>query len=117
MLALKRQKALGETFNLCDERAVTYRDFYLAYARMLGRDELPTIPAPVAFAARLGLARSLRRLVGRPAVGPWSQHFRFNPSQFSVEKAKHALGYKPKVNFAEGMRRTEAWLRSENRLR
>lgn len=115
-LALNRRKALGETFNLCDDRAVTYRAFYLAYARMLGRDSLPTIPAPITFAARLGIARQLRWLMGRPTVGRWSQHFRFNPSQFSVEKAKRVLGYRPKVSFEEGMRRTEAWLRAEGRL-
>lgn len=115
-LALNRRKALGETFNLCDDRTVTYREFYLAYARMLGHESLPTVPAPVAYAARLGAARQLRRLLGRPRVGRWSQHFRFNPSQFSVEKAKRALGYRPKVSFEEGMRRTEVWLRSEGFL-
>ena len=26
--------AVGGTFNLCDDRSVTYREFYLAYARM-----------------------------------------------------------------------------------
>jgi nucleoside-diphosphate-sugar epimerase len=116
MLALTRRKALGETFNLCDDRAVTYREFYLAYARMLGRDSLPAIPGAVAYFARLGIARQARRLMGKPRVGPWSQHFRFNPSQFSVEKAKRVLGYRPKVSFEEGMRRTEAWLRSAGHL-
>lgn len=116
VLALNRRKALGETFNLCDDRAVTYREFYLAYAKMLGHSSLPTAPTLVAYAARLPLARQLRRLLGRPSVGPWSQHFRFNPSQFSVEKAQRALGYRPKVGFEEGMRRTEAWLRSEGFL-
>jgi 2-alkyl-3-oxoalkanoate reductase len=117
LLALNRPKALGEMFNLCDDHAVTYREFYLAYARMLGKDSLPSVPSPVAYVARLGAARGLRRLLGRPAVGRWSQHFRFNPSQFSVEKAKRVLGYQPKVSIKEGMRRTEAWLRSEGHLR
>jgi 2-alkyl-3-oxoalkanoate reductase len=117
LLALNRPKALGEMFNLCDDHAVTYREFYLAYARMLGKDSLPSVPSPVAYVARLGAARGLRRLLGRPAVGRWSQHFRFNPSQFSVEKAKRVLGYQPKVSIKEGMRRTEAWMRSEGQLR
>ena len=61
-------------------------------------------------------AQVLRRLLGRPSAGPWSLHFRFNPSQFSVEKAKRLLGYRPKVTFEEGMRRTEAWLRAEGHI-
>jgi nucleoside-diphosphate-sugar epimerase len=116
VLALNREKALGETFNLADDRAVTYREFYLAYARMLGLTSLPTIPGPVAQLARFGPAQQLRRLLGRPSPGPWSAHFRFNPSQFSVAKARRLLGYKPKVSFEEGMRRTEKWLREAGYL-
>ncbi len=116
LLALARDKALGETFNLADDKAVTYRQFYLAYARMLGLDTLPTIPGIVAGLARFGPAQAARRLVGRPAAGPWSLHFRFNPSQFSVAKAKRLLGYKPKVAFEEGMRLTEQWLRENGYL-
>jgi nucleoside-diphosphate-sugar epimerase len=113
LLALTHPAALGETFNLCDDRAVTYREFYLAYARMLGRDRLPAMPGWFALLARSAPANVARRILGRPPVGPWSLHFRRNPSQFSVEKAGRLLGYAPRIDFAEGMRRTEAWL-SEN---
>jgi nucleoside-diphosphate-sugar epimerase len=30
---------------------------------------------------------------------------------FSIEKARKVLGYEPRVQFAEGMRRVEQWLR------
>lgn len=117
VLALHQERALGEAFNLADDRAVTYREFYLAYAAMLGLTALPTIPGPIAQLARFGPAQQFRRLLGRPSPGPWSTHFRFNPSQFSVAKARRLLGYEPKVSFAEGMRRTEQWLRESGRLR
>jgi len=113
LLALTDPVAAGETFNLCDDRIVTFREFYLAYARMLRKDSLPTVPGWFAMLARTAPARLARRILGRPAVGPWSLHFRRNPSQFSVAKAKRVLGYAPAVDFAEGMRRTEAWLRAE----
>jgi nucleoside-diphosphate-sugar epimerase len=111
-LTLTHPAAVGEAFNLCDDRAVTYREFYLAYARMLGRASLPTAPAWLALLARTPPANLLRRLRGRPPIGPWSLHLRRNPSQFSVAKAQRLLGYAPRVDFAEGMRRTEAWLRA-----
>jgi len=110
LLALAHPAALGQTFNLCDDRAVTYREFYLAYARMLGKDRLPTVPGWFARLARTAPASLARRALRRPSIGLWSLHFRRNPSQFSVEKAKRVLGYAPRVDFAEGMRRTEAWL-------
>jgi nucleoside-diphosphate-sugar epimerase len=116
LLTLAHPAAAGETFNLCDDRAVSFREFYLAYARMLGKDSLPTVPGWLALLARTAPASLARRALGRPAVGPWSLHFRRNPSQFSVAKAKRALGYAPAVDFAEGMRRTEAWLRSDGYL-
>lgn len=116
LLALTRQAALGEAFNLADDRSVTYREFYLAYAAMLGRTSLPTIPRIAAPFVRLAPVQAVRRVLGRSSVGPWSLHFRFNPSRFSVEKAKRLLGYRPKVSFEEGMRRTEKWLRDNGHL-
>ncbi|MBM4459424.1 MAG: NAD-dependent epimerase/dehydratase family protein [Chloroflexi bacterium] len=115
-LTLTHPAAVGEAFNLCDDRAVTYREFYLAYARMLGLESLPTVPAWLALLARTAPANLLRRLLGRPPIGPWSLHLRRNPSQFSVMKAQRLLGYTVQVDFAEGMRRTEAWLRAAGRL-
>ena len=116
LLALTHPAALGEAFNICDDRAVTYREFYMAYARMLGQDSLPALPGWFYKAARNPAANWARRLVGKRPAGPWSWHFRFNPSQFSVTKAHRLLGYCPAVDFEEGMRRTEAWLRANGRL-
>jgi len=115
-LTLTQPAAAGGTFNLCDDKAVTYREFYLAYARMLGRDALPTLPAWFARLARTRPATLARRLAGKQTIGPWSLHFRRNPSRFSVERAKRILGYVPRIDFAEGMRRTEIWLRSAGYL-
>jgi 2-alkyl-3-oxoalkanoate reductase len=116
LLTLGNPAALGETFNLCDDRAVTFREFYLAYARMLHRDRLPAVPGWLARLSRTAPADWVRRLLGRPPIGPWSLHFRLNPSQFSIERANRLLGYRPAVDFAEGMRRTEIWLRQAGYL-
>jgi nucleoside-diphosphate-sugar epimerase len=112
LLVLTHPAALGEAFNLCDDRAVTYREFYMAYARMLGQESLPSLPIWVYKAARNPAVNAVRRSLGRQPAGPWSWHFRFNPSQFSVAKAQRLLGYQPAVDFDEGMRRTETWLRA-----
>lgn len=116
LLALTRPAALGQAFNLCDDRAVTYREFYLAYARMLGRERLPVIPGWAGSLAAVAPANWLRSRMGRAPVGPWSLHFRRNPSHFSIAKAAQLLGYTPRVDFAAGMHRTEAWLRAAGYL-
>ena len=116
LLTLSHPAALGEAFNLCDDRAVTYREFYMAYTRMLGIEHLPSLPVWAYKAARNPAVNAARRLVGRQPAGPWSWHFRFNPSQFSVAKAERLLGYRPAVGFDEGMHRTEAWLRANGWL-
>lgn len=116
LLTLGHPAALGETFNLCDDRAVTFREFYLAYARMLHRDRLPAVPGWLARLSRTAPAGWARRLLGRRPIGPWSLHFRLNPSQFSIERVHRLLGYRPAVEFAEGMRRTETWLRQAGYL-
>ena len=64
LLVIERPEALGETFNLCDGQAVTYREFYLRYAAMLGKHRLPTVPAWLAHAA------VARRQGPPPPVGP-----------------------------------------------
>jgi nucleoside-diphosphate-sugar epimerase len=115
-LTLTQRGAQGHVFNICDDRAVTYREFYLAYARMLGLNSLPTKPVWRVMLARTKVAYILRRLTGRSASGPWTTHFRFNPSQYSIGQARHVLGYEPKVDFAEGMHRTETWLRANDYL-
>jgi nucleoside-diphosphate-sugar epimerase len=65
LLTLGHPAALGETFNLCDDRAVTFREFYLAYARMLHRDRLPAVPGWLARLSRTAPAGWARRLLGR----------------------------------------------------
>lgn len=111
LLALASPQAAGETFNLCDGVAVTYREFYLRYAAMLGKASLPTAPALLAKGAASPPGRWLRRVTGRPVPGPWSYHFRFNPSRFAIDKARRLLDYAPAISLDEGMYRTESWLR------
>jgi 2-alkyl-3-oxoalkanoate reductase len=113
LLALRSPVAVDQTFNLCDGAAITYREFYGRYAAMLGRQRLPVYPASLARAAVSPPGRWLRQLLGKPVPGPWSYHFRFNPSRFSITKAQRLLGYAPRIDLDEGMRRTERWLREQ----
>lgn len=114
-LALTLETAIGETFNLCDGTAITYREFYQRYASMLGHQGLRRLrvwPSWLARGAATPAGRAARRLMGRRPVGPWSYHFRHNPSRYSIERARSLLGYRPRVGLDEGMARTQAWLKA-----
>ncbi len=116
LLALVHPAATGETFNLCDERAVTYREFYLAYARMLGLDRLPAVPGWVAGLARLPAANWLRARMTRLSARGACTFAVIHRSSASPRPGA-SLGYtRPASTFATGMHLTEAWLRAEGHL-
>ena len=109
--ALTAAAAAGQTYNLCDGQAIPFHEFYGYYARMMGISRLPSVPA---WAGKLVISppgRWARRLLGRQATGRWSLHYLQNSSRFAITKAQRELGYAPTIDVAEGMRRTEAWLR------
>ena len=86
LLTLSSPAALGEAFNLCDDRAVTYRTFYMAYAHMLGRERLPTLPA--GWPGWQGLALGASRAASQ-ASGQWDPgHSTFGPIHRSTASAK-----------------------------
>ena len=110
-LALTAPAAANQTYNLCDGQTLSFHDFYGCYARMLGVSQLPSVPA---WAGKLVISppgRWAQRLLGRQTAGPWSLHYLLNTSRFTIDKAQRQLGYAPTIDVAEGMRRTEVWLR------
>jgi nucleoside-diphosphate-sugar epimerase len=116
ILCAQHPMAPGEAFNLTDGEPVPWRDFLGAYGTMLGRSSLPSIPYAVAIALAslfevratlLGKGASLNRRVVRSLS---------SDNSFSNRKARRMLGWEPKVDLQEGMRRTEAWLRREGYL-
>lgn len=116
ILCAKVEAALGQAINLTDGLTVPWRDFFGAYARMAGVESLPS--APFAVAWLVGLLNEVKAgLTGQKAslnrgvVKALRSH-----NSFSNQKAQHVLGWQPKVDLAEGMRRTEAWLRAEGYL-
>lgn len=111
LLALTSAAAAGQTYNLCDGQTMPFHQFYGYYAAMVGVSRLPSVPA---WAGKLVISppgRWARRLLGRQAAGPWSLHYLLNTSRFAIDKAQRELGYAPAIDAAEGMRRTEVWLR------
>jgi nucleoside-diphosphate-sugar epimerase len=106
----------GQIFNLSDGIGVTNATFFGHYYAMLGKKPR-TAPARV---ARLlfGAAGTADRLRHRPSEAtPDLVEYFLRRGTYSIEKARRVLGFEPKVDLAEGMRRTEAWLRAHGFIR
>jgi nucleoside-diphosphate-sugar epimerase len=106
MLAVENPHAIGETFNIRDERLVTREEFVNTIADYLGKPHPRHVPERL---ARLlvgpieGLAR-LRGATSPPLLTRAQIKFMTLNLDYSIAKAKRVLGYAPQVDFRDGIR-------------
>ncbi|MFZ5828645.1 MAG: NAD-dependent epimerase/dehydratase family protein [Planctomycetota bacterium] len=111
LLAAEREDCIGETFNIRDERLVTREEFVGAVADYLGKPRPGHVPEWLARAA-VGPIESFARLRGAtkaPLLTKARIKFLALNLDFSIAKAKERLGYRPRVDFSEGIRETLDW--------
>jgi nucleoside-diphosphate-sugar epimerase len=111
--AVESPAAVGQVYNLTDGEVVTRKRFFDAVCGGLG------LPAPhqrlprrlAALAVRFLRWQGLRaERTGRTALLPPARYkFMLLDLDFSIEKAKRELGYKPPYSFDQGMAETIAW--------
>lgn len=112
-LAADSDQAAGEIFTIADGSAVEVREFFGHYARMLGKPLPRTAPASLARAIA-AVGGKVETALGRDTeMSAASIDYLTKRGRYSIDKARKLLGYEPKVDLAEGMRRCEEWLRSE----
>ncbi|MBI4790153.1 MAG: NAD-dependent epimerase/dehydratase family protein [Chloroflexi bacterium] len=117
VLAAEKDAGIGQIFVIGGETAVTCNQFFGHYYRMLGKGDQPrTFSTPVATAiAETG--RAVFRLLGKPTeLGRGAVEMLSKKTTVSNAKAHRLLGWEPKVDLDQGMRRTEAWLREQGML-
>lgn len=90
--------------------SVTAREFFGAYARMLGVP-LRGVPAWLARAGAAAAGRVTALLPGVDAFAPETIGTLLSRATFDHGAAARVLGYRPRVGLHEGMSRTAAWLR------
>jgi nucleoside-diphosphate-sugar epimerase len=106
---------LGEVFHVTGGEGVSPRVFFGHYARMTGV-RLRSVPPGMARAAAPLVAGAFR-LVGKPPpLSGRTLEYVTHPGTYAIDKAARLVGWRPEVGLAEGMARTEAWLRAEGRL-
>jgi nucleoside-diphosphate-sugar epimerase len=111
LLAIEKDEALGETFNIRDERLVTREEFIGTICDYLGKPRPRRVPLWLAKSV-VGPIEWFARLRGRkdaPMLTRARIKFMTLNLDFSIAKAKQKLGYQPKVDFRDGMREALEW--------
>ncbi len=116
LLAAEKDAAAGQIFLLGGEAGVPCDEFFGYYHRMLGKGA----PRAMSTSAAIAIAeagRLLFTLLGRPTeLGRGAMEMLAKKTTVSNAKARRLLGWQPRVDLEEGMRRTEAWLRAQRLL-
>jgi nucleoside-diphosphate-sugar epimerase len=113
VLAIDEPRAAGQVYVLSDGVGITTREFFGHYFRMLGKRGPICLPTPVALSLAKLNQLAYRFREGTTEVNPDTVHYMTRRGTYSIEKARRELGYEPRVSLAEGMERTEKWLREE----
>lgn len=115
-LALVHPDAAGQAFVGWEGPPVAVRDFFDRYARMTGRRRAPVLPLPLLKVAA-GADEAIARARGRaPTATRWAVDYLARTAAYRASRAQDVLGWHPRVDLDEGMRRTEEWARAEGLL-
>lgn len=105
VLAVEKDEAIGEVFNIRDARLVTRREFIGAICKHYDRPLPRSLPEAVAktLVGPIETFARLRRAPSAPLLTQARMKFMTKNLDFSIEKAERVLGYHPRVDFREGM--------------
>lgn len=114
LLAVEREEAVGQAYNLTDDEFVSKRRFIEKVADALDLPR-PTRTPPFWLSWLITwLSEAQAKLRGArtpPTFNFTRLKFMGLNLEFSIDKAKRELGYRPRVDFDEAMARTMSWYR------
>ncbi len=117
MLAAGLDAGAGQIFNLTGGRGVPSSEFFSHHMRWAGRSGAPRSFSTKTAIRIAELVRLGSKLVGKHTEANRQSMLMLSKTEtFSIEKARRMLGYEPKVDLSEGMRRTEQELRAQGVL-
>ena len=115
LLALSKDEAVGETFNIRDGRLVSREEFVGTIAEYMGLPMPKKVPEWLARSA-VGFIEGFARLRGAtkaPLLTNARIKFLAVNLDFSIAKAQAKLGYQPQIDFREGMKTALDWAASQ----
>jgi nucleoside-diphosphate-sugar epimerase len=114
LLAAESPAAVGQAYNASDGSRHTWRNYVDSLADIAGvkRPSL-SLPRPIAFAAGWTMENIWRvlRVTSRPLLTRMAVEVFGTDQDFPIDKARVQLGYRPAVDFDQGMEEVGKWLR------
>jgi nucleoside-diphosphate-sugar epimerase len=112
LLALDHERAVGQAYNIGNDRPLTQAQLLGAIAREIGaRPPRLHLPYRALYAAGWAAERvaALGRSWHRPPITRLGVAFFGTDNRYAIEKARNELGYRPRVDLLEGVRHAAAW--------
>ncbi len=108
LLAIENEAAIGETFNIRDERLVTRVEYINTIADYMDKPHPKHVPEWLArlLVGPIERIAKARGATEAPLLTGARIKFMTLNLDYSIAKAKRVLGYKPQVDFREGIRAT-----------
>jgi nucleoside-diphosphate-sugar epimerase len=106
----------GRAYTAWDGQPVTFQDYFNRIADLAGARAVRRLPRPFLAGVGAGM-EAMARLRNRPP--PFSRNaitLIDRRGTVSARRIREELGWEPRVDLDEGMRRTERWLRAEGLL-
>jgi nucleoside-diphosphate-sugar epimerase len=114
LLALDHERAVGETYNITNDRPLTQAQFLEAIAREVGA-EPPRVHIPYQALYAAGYAAERVAAVAptsrRPPITRLGVVFYGTDNRYAIDKARRELGYRPRIALPEGVRLAADWYR------
>ena len=117
LLALDCDHAVGQAYNITNDRPLTQRQFLEAIASEVGAKP-PTVHAP--YRALYGAGGAAERVASltsssrQPIVTRLGVKLFGTDNRHSIDKAKRELGYTPQVTIRDGVRLAAAWYKTQD---
>lgn len=117
MLAMEPGKGVGEAYLIADEEYVEIETLVRKTAQALGVEvKIPHFPVmPLVIAGHI-CEKLCRPFNITPPIFPRRVDWYRQNRAFRIDKAKRELGYAPKIDLDEGLKRTGEWYRQEGYL-
>jgi nucleoside-diphosphate-sugar epimerase len=117
LLAAGLPQGAGNIYILWGDESVTCRDFFTYHWHWAGRTGHPhCLPLLAALVLTKTLWTVNQQIGRKDEISPDAMRMFARPGGYSIAKARQQLGFNPKVSLAEGMRRSEVWLKQNAHL-
>jgi len=116
MAVIKIPGLSGETIDITDgDNSTTWNEYLNLIAKMAGKSNIEKNMSKKTALHISKIMMFLNKVFKiKPWITPMATHVLTNQNKVSIEKAKSLLDYEPKINFQDGIKQVEKWLRKEN---